>query len=184
VAQTAASNEEGNMSLAKVRFFSVVPIVMLCAVVAVPAIPTLIAQTVSAWGQAAMHDILIRPNAFTWKDNPNIPKGGQVAILVGDPKKQGEVVVQRLKFPPNYQVPPHTHPYDEFGTVLSGSFGVGVGEKLEKTGELQKPGSFWMHPARHAHYGWTGEEEVVIQIQYIGPGGIEYVNPADDPRSK
>jgi quercetin dioxygenase-like cupin family protein len=167
---------------AKVRSVSVVPMVMLLTVVAVPAISALIAQAGTAWGEAAMDDILVRPDVLTWKDNPNVPRGGQVAILVGDPKKQGEVVIQRLKFPPNYQVPPHTHPYAEFGTVLSGSFGIGVGEKLEKTGELFKPGSFWMHPARHAHYGWTGNEEVIIQIQFIGPGGIDYVNPADDPR--
>ena len=143
-----------------------------------------IALAGSALGQDAMHDILVKPDALTWKDSPNLPKGGQVAILVGDPTKPGEVVVQRLRFPPNYHVPPHTHPYAEFGTVISGSFGVGMGEKLEMKGELAKPGSFWMHPARHAHYGWTGNEEVVIQIQFTGPGGIDYVNPADDPRKK
>jgi len=55
----------------------------------------------------------VLPDALVWKDNPNIPKGGQVAILVGDPTKAGEVVVQRVKLPPNYQVPPHTHPYAE-----------------------------------------------------------------------
>ena len=172
------------MPVAKARFGSVVPIVTLVTVLAVPVIFALIGRAGSAWGQAAMHDILVRSDALTWKDNPNIPKGGQVAILVGDPKKHGEVVVQRLKFPPNYHVPPHTHPYDEFGTVISGSFGIGVGEKLEMQGELFKPGSFWMHPAGHAHYGWTGNEEVIIQIQFIGPGGITYVNPADDPRMK
>ena len=143
-----------------------------------------IALAGSALGQDAMHDILVKPDALTWKDSPNLPKGGQVAILVGDPTKLGEVVVQRLKFPPNYHVPPHTHPYAEFGTVISGSFGVGMGEKLEMKGEFAKPGSFWMHPARHAHYGWTGNEGVVIQIQFTGPGGIDYVNLADDPRKK
>ena len=170
------------MPLAKARFLRVVPIVTLFTVVLVPAIFALIALAGSVWGRAAMHDILVKPDALTWKDSPNVPKGGQVAILVGDPTKQGEVVVQRLKFPPNYQVPPHTHPYTEYGTVISGHFGVGVGEKLEKKGELAKPGSFWMHPAGHPHYGWTGNDEVVIQIQFIGPGGIAYVNPADDPR--
>jgi quercetin dioxygenase-like cupin family protein len=144
----------------------------------------IIALAGSALGQDAMQDILAKPDALVWKDAPNVPKGGQVAILVGDPKKPGEVVVQRLKFPPNYHVPPHTHPYAEFGTVISGSFGVGMGEKLEMKGGLSKAGSFWMHPAGHAHYGWTGNEEVIIQIQFIGPGGIDYVNPADDPRKK
>jgi hypothetical protein len=27
-------------------------------------------------------------------------------------------------------------------------------------------------------------EGAIIQKQFIGPGGIEYVNPADDPRKK
>jgi len=144
----------------------------------------LIALSGSALAQDAMKAITVPPDALVWKDSPNLPKGGQVAILVGYPTKPGEVVVQRLKFPPNYHVPPHTHSYAEFGTVISGSFGVGMGEKLEMKGELAKPGSFWMHPARHAHYGWTGNEEVVIQIQFTGPGGIDYVNPADDPRKK
>jgi quercetin dioxygenase-like cupin family protein len=143
-----------------------------------------IALAGSALGQDAMQDILVKPDALVWKDSPNVPKGGQVAILVGDPTKPGEVVVQRLKFPPNYHVPPHTHPYAEFGTVISGSFGVGMGEKLEMKSDLLKAGSFWMHPVRHAHYGWTGNVEVVIQIQFIGPGGIDYVIPDDVPRKK
>jgi hypothetical protein len=68
--------------------------------------------------------------------------------------------------------------------VISGSFGAGVGEQFERMGELLKPGSFWMHPAKHPHYGWTGDEGAIVQIHFIGPGGIEYVNPADDPRKK
>ena len=93
-------------------------------------------------------------------------------------------MVQRLKLPPNYHVPPHIHPFTEYGTVISGSFGAGVGETFERTGELLKPGSFCMHPAKHPHYGWTGDEGAIVQIHFIGPGGIEYVNPADDPRKK
>jgi hypothetical protein len=51
-------------------------------------------------------------------------------------------------------------------------------------GALYYTGSFWMHRAKHAHYGWTGEEGAIVQIHFIGPGGFEYVNPADDPRTK
>ena len=28
----------------------------------------------------------------------------------------------------------------------------------------------------------TGPEEAVLQVQFTGPGGIDHVNPADDPR--
>jgi quercetin dioxygenase-like cupin family protein len=116
--------------------------------------------------------------------NPNIPKGGQVAILVGDPAKAGDVVVQRVKLPPNYQVPPHTHPYAETVTLISGSVGFGMGEKFDNKGALAKPGTLFANPAKHAHYVWTGPEEAIVQVQFIGPGGIDYINPADDPRKK
>jgi hypothetical protein len=47
-----------------------------------------------------------------------------------------------------------------------------------------KPGSLWVYPAKHPHYAWTGNEEGILQVQFVGPGGIDYVNPADDPRKK
>jgi quercetin dioxygenase-like cupin family protein len=143
----------------------------------------LIAVVSSALAQDAMKVTTVTPDALTWKDNPNIPKGAQVAILLGDPTRAGEVVVQRVKLPANYQVPPHTHPYAETVTVISGSVGLGMGEKFEK-GELAKPGTFYAQPAKHAHYVWTGNEEAIIQVQFTGPGGIDYINPADDPRKK
>jgi hypothetical protein len=56
--------------------------------------------------------------------------------------------------------------------------------KFEKRGEPLKPGALWVYPAKHAHYAWTGNEEAILQVQFTGPGGIDYVNPADDPRNK
>ena len=88
----------------------------------------------------------------------------------------------RLKFPPNFQMPPHTHPYSEVVTLISGPVGTNHGEKFEKNAEMLRPGSLWVYPARHAHYAWTGNEEAILQVQFIGPGGIDYINPADDPR--
>ena len=143
-----------------------------------------IALASSAWAQDGMKVTTVMPEALTWKDNPNIPKGGQMAILVGDPTKAGEVVVQRVKLPANYQVPPHTHPYAETVTVISGSVGLGMGEKFEKEGELAKAGALFANPAKHAHYVWTGDEAAIVQVQFVGPGGIDYINPADDPRKK
>ena len=120
------------------------------------------------------------PDTLVWKDNPAFPRGVQVATLVGDPTKAGEVVVLRIKFPPNFQMPPHTHPYAEVVTLVSGSHG----EKFEKKGDLLKPGSLWVYPAKHPHYAWTGSEEGILQVQFTGPGGIDYINPADDPRKR
>jgi len=148
-------------------------------------IATLITLAGLVWAQDITKVTLVKPDALTWKDNPNIPKGAQVAVLLGDPTKAGEVIVQRVKLPANYQVPPHTHPYAETITVISGSVGFGTGEKFDTTkGELMKVGSLYAQPAKHPHFVWTGNEEAIIQVQFIGPGGIDYSNSADDPRKK
>jgi hypothetical protein len=78
-------------------------------------------------------------------------------------------------------MPPHTHPYSE---VVTGPVGTSHGEKFEKNSEVLKPGSLWLYPAKHAHYAWTGNEEAIVQVQFAGPGGIDYVNPADDSRKR
>src|SRR5207253_11284950 len=58
-------------------------------------------------------------------------KGAQTVILVGDPTK-AETIVQRVKFPPHFKVPPHTHPYSEVVTVLSGTYWNAMGDDMEK----------------------------------------------------
>ena len=133
-----------------------------------------------AWAQDATK--VVKADEVPWKDHPVFP-GAQLAILVGDPTKAG-VVVQRVKLPPNYRVAPHTHPYAEVVTVISGTIGAGMGETFEAKGELLKPGSLFALPAKHAHYVWTTSEEAILQVQFTGPGGIDFINPADDPRKK
>ena len=78
----------------------------------------LIALAGSALAQDPMKQTMLTPDALTWNDNPAFPKGIQIATLVGDPTKAGDVVVLRLKFPANFQMPPHTHPYSEVVTVI------------------------------------------------------------------
>jgi quercetin dioxygenase-like cupin family protein len=145
----------------------------------------LIAFASSALAQDVMKVTLVKPDALTWKDNPNLPKGAQSVTLLGDPTKAGQMVVNRTKLPPNYRVPPHTHPMAETVTVISGTLGFGMGEQFDdKKGEMVQAGAFFAQPAKHAHYVWTGSEGAIIQVQFIGPGGIDYINPADDPRKK
>jgi hypothetical protein len=33
------------------------------------------------------------------------------------------------------------------------------------------------------HFAWT-KEETVVQLNGVGPWGITYINPKDDPRKK
>jgi len=112
---------------------------------------------------------------------PNIPAGAQLAVISGDPSKEGQPYTMRLKMPDGYKVPAHFHPVDEAATVISGSFNLGMGDKLDtsKTMELQ-PGGFAYAPAGMHHYAWV-KGETVVQINGNGPFGITYVNPDDDP---
>jgi quercetin dioxygenase-like cupin family protein len=132
--------------------------------------------------QDERHTTVVTPQALTWMSNASFPAGVQIATLVGDPGKAGDTVVLRLKFPPNFTMPAHTHPYSEVVTVVSGRIGTNSGDKPERKGDLLNPGALWVYPAKHAHYAWTGDEEAILQVQFTGPGGIDYVNPADDPR--
>jgi hypothetical protein len=61
---------------------------------------------------------------------PSFPKGAMIAVLAGNPFKEGQYVV-RLKMPANYQLPAHHHPTTENVTVISGSLSAGMGDKLD-----------------------------------------------------
>jgi quercetin dioxygenase-like cupin family protein len=92
---------------------------------------------------------------------------------------------EKQMIPANFQMPPHSHPYSEVVTVISGTIGSTHHEKFEKKGEMLKPGSLWVYPAKHAHYARIpGNEEAILQVQFTGPGGIDFISPADDPRKK
>ncbi|MCQ8118194.1 cupin domain-containing protein [Methylomonas rosea] len=122
------------------------------------------------------------PDTVKWADEPILPKGAQSVVLVGDPNKAG-VFIAWLKFPANYPIPPHVHPFTEVITVLRGKLGNGMGESLDtKKGKMFKTGSSFVLPAGHTHYVWTTDEETIVELIATGPWGITYTNPTDDPR--
>ena len=90
----------------------------------------------------------------------------------------------RIKFPADYKLPAHWHPAIEHVTVISGTFNLGTGDKLdtEKTKALT-PGSVAIIQPMTNHFAWTSEE-TVVQVHGVGPLDIHYVNPEDDPRKK
>ena len=70
---------------------------------------------------------------------PNLPRGGQLAVISGDASKAGTVYTLRLKMPDGYKFSPHWHPQDVYVTVISGTLGIGMGDKFDETkGELVK----------------------------------------------
>jgi quercetin dioxygenase-like cupin family protein len=144
-----------------------------------------LAGTVVAHQAASMEEAKeFPPGEITYRDDPAFPKGAQTVVLHGDPAKPG-LFILRVKFPPNYVVPPHTHPGFETVTVLSGAMGSGMGEKADLSkGKMLKAGGMLALPANHAHYVWTTDEETIIQVAAVGPFDLVYINPDEDPRKK
>ena len=126
---------------------------------------------------------MVAPKDLKWEDNPALPPGAKVAVIAG-PLDQAAPFIVRLKFPANYKVPAHWHPAVEHVTVLSGSLHMGTGDKLDaKKTHVVPAGSVMIMPAKTNHFGWT-KGATVVQVHGVGPWGITYVNPADDPRKK
>jgi quercetin dioxygenase-like cupin family protein len=105
-----------------------------------------------------------------------------MVVLEGNPA-QPVSITMRLKFPAGYVIPAHYHPALEHVTVLSGRFFIAMGDAFDKSkGTALGPGSFFVMPVGMRHYAWT-TAETIIQLHSVGPWGITYVNPADDPRA-
>ena len=126
-----------------------------------------------------MHKVL-KPDAIQWGASPRLPKGAQVAVIYGNPAKEGHYIIL-AKMPDGYSVPAHWHNSTENVTVISGTFNVGMGNKLDKTkGEAIGPGGFFSSGAKMNHYAWA-KGDTLIQVTGIGPFDVTYVNPKDDP---
>ena len=132
---------------------------------------------------AADEAVLVTPDQVSWTDSPVIPNA-KGAFLTGDPSK-AEVTVLRVKLPPHCKHPPPTHPFPEVATVLSGRLGFGLGDAFDTSkGQIFGAGTFAVVPAKRSYYIWTEEDEAIVQVQFVGPFGIDYVNPADDRRKR
>jgi quercetin dioxygenase-like cupin family protein len=142
-----------------------------------------VAQGVPAGAADAPHGMYL-PSAIKWGDPPPfVPKGAKVAVLYGDPAKEGLFVI-RVRLPANYRIAAHSHPTDEIVTVLSGTLLVGMGDKLAPASVMPFPGgSLVVTPANTNHFVLT-KQPTVIEVSAIGPLAFNYVNPADDPSKK
>jgi len=160
-----------------------------CLCFAIFATGGVVFMPMAAWSQlpASGHkqsaDIELFPmDRIKWQDGPaSLPKGARIAVLEGNPTKEGPFVF-RLKLPDGYRVPPHTHPKTERVTVISGTFNIGMGNKFDqKATQVMPAGAYGYWPAGMTHFVWA-KGETVLQFHGMGPWSIEYVNPRDDPR--
>ena len=124
---------------------------------------------------------VVTPEQLNWGPAPAIlPAGARLAVLDGDPSKAG-LYTMRLEMPAGYRIPPHFHQVDEHVTVISGAFQVGMGDTFDE-GKLTTlpPGTFGVIPPGMRHFA-RADKATVIQLHGVGPWGLTYVNPADQP---
>lgn len=151
----------------------------------------LLALTVFAFGAMAhaMSDvpyhgeghIMLNASDLEWGPIASMAPGAKFALLEGELSKKVPFTF-RLALPAGYVIAPHIHPAYERVTVLSGTFHFGHGREFDRdqTMALEQGGLAIMAPGEPM-FGFT-DEPTVIQLHGTGPWGIEYLDPADDPR--
>jgi quercetin dioxygenase-like cupin family protein len=163
--------------------------IWFCAAILAAGGPPVFFAALCGEAPAAGHDkandfALFAAGKIKWQEGPpSLPKGALIAVLEGNPNKEGPFVF-RVKLPDGYRIPPHTHPKTERVTVLAGTFIIGMGDRFdEKAGKVMPTGTFGHWAAGMKHFVWT-KGETVLQFHGMGPWSIQYVNPADDPRNQ
>ncbi|HEY7496793.1 MAG TPA: cupin domain-containing protein [Candidatus Tectomicrobia bacterium] len=149
-------------------------------------LPTIVALTclvmLPTWAAEHSGHLMVTPDDLQWTDVASLP-GAKLAVIEG-PITEAVPFTFRVKFPANSKVAPHWHPATERVTVLSGTLHLGVGDTFDQAKLKALPaGSISIMEPKMHHFAWTSEE-TIVQLSGMGPWGITYVNPADDPRKK
>lgn len=132
--------------------------------------------------EAAFRAIL--PDEIAWQNFDAYPPGVLLAILVGNPADPGPYAI-RVKVPSGGKLMPHQHPEDRIYTVISGTFYIGLGETFDCDRLTAYPaGSVVVLPGNTPHFHWAKSGEYITQVTAIGPLGLDYIDPKDDPRRR
>ena len=126
--------------------------------------------------------MMVTADQLVWGPVASMGEGAEIAFIEGDIAEQ-EPFTFRLRMRDGYQIRPHVHPAYERLTVLKGTLHFAHGETYDadKTKALTV-GSVAIMPPGDAMFGYA-EGETVIQLHGTGPWGINYIDPADDPRN-
>jgi quercetin dioxygenase-like cupin family protein len=119
---------------------------------------------------------IVRDRELKWAP---LIKGSEMAVVSGDPNKDGEPFVIRIRQVDGAKVPPHWHPADEYITVLKGTFLIGMGETYDES-KLQAitAGSFAAIPKEMRHFA-NCKGPTIVQVHGTGPFKVNWVNPAE-----
>jgi hypothetical protein len=124
----------------------------------------------------------ILPEEIGWKSFPAFPPSVRLAIIFGHPAEAGPYLI-RVKVPAGVRLMPHRHPEERIYTVMSGVFYIGTGERFDPDRlTAYPPGSVIFLPCDTPHFHLARSGEYITQVMGLGPLGIEYLDPRDDPR--
>lgn len=117
------------------------------------------------------------PGEPDWRTPHGATDGRERAVLFGDPDAGSPFWTYRLRTIRPIQVQAHTHPVDEYITVLEGTWFFGIGESYEAAG-LKKyvVGGFVHIPAGTPHFVATGENITVIQSSGSGQFRTDFIS--------
>jgi hypothetical protein len=123
--------------------------------------------------------VRVLPEELQWSGNPQ-QHGLQTAALFGDPRK-AEPYAERIRIPAHSRLKPHWHPNAiRMVTVLSGTLYFAFGEEFDEANLKPMPvGTFFTEPKGAAHYAMTKGDDVVLQLDAVGPAGTTYVTPRE-----
>jgi quercetin dioxygenase-like cupin family protein len=108
------------------------------------------------------------PDQIPW--SPVDARGGQNAVVVGDPSKPGFYMVYTKWTKGNHFSRPHFHPNDRYIVVLQGTWWVGTGPKFDPANTTPMPaGSFVTHFGKQVHWDGAKDEDAVLLIMGEGP---------------
>ena len=116
-----------------------------------------------------------------WKPFAAFPPLARLAVVAGQPSEPGLYTI-RVKVPHGVKLMPHRHSEDRIYTVISGVFYIGLGDEFDPDKlEAYPPGAVILLPGNTSHFHWAKSGDYMAQVSAIGPLGMEYVNPKDDP---
>jgi quercetin dioxygenase-like cupin family protein len=124
----------------------------------------------------------IRPEEIEWQAFPAFPSAARLAVLIGDPSQPGPYVI-RVRLAAGGRLMPHKHPEDRVYTVVSGVFYIGLGDTFDESRlTAYGAGSVLVLPGDQPHFHCAKSGEYITQVTAIGPLGLTYLDPANDPR--
>jgi len=124
----------------------------------------------------------ILPEDIDWQPFAALPSLVRLAVIIGQPSKPEPFTI-RVRVPGGVILMAHRHPEDRIYTVISGVFYIGFGEQFDADKLVAyPPGSVIVLPGNTFHFHCAKSGEYIAQVTAIGPLGVEYANPQDDPR--